>query len=259
VDIVSEKGALSGEMAQGNKHYEAAAERAGKLVARFKLMNTNHHKELHSALAEVADIQKLFLANPFEYSKFIDRYYTKYTNAKPRGRDTSHDLLYCVTGAITREAKRQAGTYVRVVDYMVSMSNKIGNFEAFLSKHTYTGVLELARQDKRPARQKDERPYIKVYLDGAVDNLMTLLNNCPTEVGFILFCGAGPGRKAKVTATTTPVTKSDELPFSKKEEDWLERRHALMAKAERVLLAQVRGRVRGGAQAPRNKSKTKPS
>jgi hypothetical protein len=199
-----------------NKHYETPSDRAGKLVARFKLINTNHHKELHSTLAEVAECQKTFIENPFEYVKFIDKYYTKYTNVKPRGRDTSHDLLYCVTGATTREAKRQAGTYVRVVDYMVSNSNKIGNFAAFLNEHTYTGVLELARQDKRPTRLKKELPSIKVYLDDHANNLFTILKNCPTEVEFTLFCKAGPGHNAKVTATTTPVIKSDELPFTKK-------------------------------------------
>jgi hypothetical protein len=74
-------GAPNGRGAPQNKHYETASDRAGKLVERFPVINTRHHKELHSTLAEAAEFQKMLIDNPFEYNKFIDNYFSEYSTA----------------------------------------------------------------------------------------------------------------------------------------------------------------------------------
>jgi hypothetical protein len=198
-----------------NKHYEPVSDRAGKLIERFKATKLRHHKDVHADLAEAAECQKLFLENPFEYSKYIDNYFTRYTNKKPKGRETSRDLLNCSYQAVKREDVRTAGSYAMVVDYLVKNANSIGNFEAFLKQHTYIGVLEMAREEKRPGqRSRDERKILRVYMD-IPETSANELANPQLDMHFELTCTVAPGRKPKIVATairmieTAPLAGSD--------------------------------------------------
>jgi hypothetical protein len=203
------------------------------------LLRHPHHKELQATLAEAAELQEIFKTNPFEYKKFIETYFTKYTNQRSKGRETSHDLLYCVTGAKTRKDKRQVGTYVRVVDYMIAKKREIGNFGAFLNKRTYTGVLELPLQDKRPAISKDKRTSLKVDFDEAPENLLKILAHSPHQVEFCLECTAGPGPYSKITAKPYYVSKAGQFKWTKKQEEVLTPYYVQTARAHQELIDEV--------------------
>lgn len=228
-----------GRKAPQNKHHDSAADRAGKLVERFRALNTRHHTDLHSQLAEAAELQILFKNNIFEYKKFIDRFFSKYSNQRPKGHETSHDLIYCVTNANNREERRDAGRYVRVVEYLIAKKSKIGNFETYLNEHTYTGVLELARQDKRPAKIRDKRKYVKVYFDDVPKDFFKILAKSPHEVEFYLECTFSPGPDATVTGTPLYVSKLGQFKWTKKMSDALKPYHNETATAQQELLDEI--------------------
>lgn len=190
---------------------EATLEQARQLASRFKTAAKSHHKQVHSIIADAAYFFKDLKDSATLHAKWLRETYWQESSQKPKGLDTSFDVLCYATGAITNDERREAGRYARAVDYMIS--KKINDYEKYLNQHGYTRLVDAARQGKTPAQvrsDKEKQQYIRVYLDNPSLALQKVLENRPTDVAFDLHCRLKAGPKRKVSAWISPVVKNGE-------------------------------------------------
>ena len=193
-----------------------ATERVLRLATVFQALDKGHHEGLHDSLAEAALIQKELIENPFEHALFLEKFRQK-CPMTPRGVKTSHDVVYYATGATTVKAIRKAGTYAMAVDYVIAHEDV--DYRSYLKRHTYTGVLEKAREEKRPGqRTRDQRPVVRVHLSGVRQEFVDFITNPPHRIEVDFRCVIEPGRKPKITATPTAYVELDPPGLTKAEQ-----------------------------------------
>jgi hypothetical protein len=213
---------------------------ARNVAKMFQDLNRGHHKNLHAFIAAGAVAVTKFANDPAEYEQLKKEKFWADCGKKPRGAFTSKDVLIYLTGAITNDARRQAGKYAGAIDYMIA--KKVNDYEAYLNRLGYEKILEAARSERPKGRAKGTPgPYIKVYMSPKeFEPLGLILANCPTEVTFALVCRAGPGHNAIATGYRTPVTKIDQFPEIELELNEYRKRHKRMVAAQNQLAKEAK-------------------
>ena len=227
-----EDGASSEDLISQLRHAPAST-RVLYLAKTFPALNARSHRLLHAVLAEMARSQMEFLDNPFEHVSFLDDFKRKFT-VKPRGLKTSHDVARFVTSASSRGAVRLAGCYAIAVDYAIA--HAVGDLRSYFKQHSYTGVLEMAREEKRAGRRtRDLRPVVRVRISGASKQFVDFITNPTHKIEVDFRCVCEPGRKPKFIGIPTSYFEVDPPNLSPDEEHLHKQRLERVEEARRLL------------------------
>jgi hypothetical protein len=240
---------------------------ARNIAKMFQDLNRGHHKKLHEFIAEGASTFIKLKNDDPAYELFKKEKFWIDSDKTLKGPCKASDVFIYLTGATSRDARRQAGKYARAVDYMIS--KRVNDYETHLNRFGVEKLVESARDQQNaakgqpkpsatqkkgappkdiPKQEKDEnsrwafvggRMLPRVYR-----NLGAILKNCPAEVEFTLNCRAGPGPNPVITMYRSPVTEVGQFPLGGRYWSEYRKRQDKMVAAEEELVKAAKSQGR---------------
>jgi hypothetical protein len=183
-------------------------------------INRGHRKNLHAFLAGATNTKRAFLDDPDSYGVFRFNEFWTQQNKLPETIADAHPLMTFLMKATSDDAKKRAGRYARVVDYLIAKD--ITDCEAYLNQHGYEKILAksvVEYPSNRNTRKNGTSKRVTLRMSNSDwERVQRVQQHSDVAVKFVLTCEMPPGGTGGISARLTfGIEPMTEEPISKEQ------------------------------------------